>query len=565
MTRQGGNLIAVLSAEASAGKIIQGVIGAFKKLMLYSQTHTVYHNALGTLKKLFNEHFDRFGNFRIHIERKKILYQGEVLYESMMELTDLALLLHRDGILWLEFQNGLELWEIDEFFKILRDHCILDEDPEDDIVTALWAVNLPSILYEAADLELGLPDDVNFADLPCVAKQAPDSDQKDEQSLQFGTIYSAMATNVLTRAGQDELWELTTAERDQLRKMIAAEEQLDGSDYAIDVLLYILENQCLQEDMAELLDTLWQELNAALLHARFAYLSETVTRLKNHLRANHASMQWSAPFIKAFLAKLTADPFLNGLRRVAADHPTLDDRQLKDLKRFLLLLDKSAISTLGSILMDMPSAGVQRVLLEAIGTMAMSDFGPLERLIQRSEPELTRRLVYILGFLKDSFSRQTLSKLLRHSSGMVRLAALKALMERDDQAIDDIFALLGDSNETVRKLVLSRLGRDRCEQIESKLLAYLDNCDEGSKDGEHYIEVCRALGKCGSDRSIPYLTGMLFKWPILGVLRSGNGWRRRGAVVALEALKTEKAAWLMARANQGFLGNLFRSALLQSA
>ncbi|MBI5550867.1 MAG: HEAT repeat domain-containing protein [Desulfobacterales bacterium] len=556
---------AELGATESAKKFLHGLIGAFKKLILYSETHTVYYSALGTLKKLFGEHFDRFGNLRIHIERKKIRYQDEVLYEGGMEPTDLALLLHRDGILWLEFQNRLEIWEIDAFCKILRDHCTVDEDPEDDIVTALWAVNLPSILYEAADLELGLPDDINFADLPCAGNQAVDSEQKDEPPFQCETIYSALANNVLTRAGQDELWELTAAERDQLRKMIASEEQLDGSDYAIDVLLYILENECLQEDIAELLDTLWKELNTALIHARFPYLFEAVTRLKNHIRTNNASMQWSVPHIQTFVAKLAMDPYLSGLQRVAASHPTLDAQQLKALKRFLLLLDKSAISTLGPMVMNIASPGLQRVLLETIGTMAMSDFGPLERLIEHADPELARRLVYILGFLKDSRSRQTLSTLMHHPAGMVRLASVKALLTRDDQAIEEIFALIDDSNETIRKLVLGRLGRDRCEQIENKLLTYLNSYGNGSKNGEHFIEACRALGKCGSDRSIPYLTGMLFKWPTLGFLRPGNGCQRRGAVVALETLKTEKAARLIDRANRGFLANLFRSALFQSA
>jgi hypothetical protein len=547
-------------AEESAKQILYGLIGALKKLNLYSEKHSVYRTALGILKKLFDNHFNRFGNFRIHIEQNKILYQNGVLYEGGIEPNDLAFLLHRDGILWLEFQKGLGIWEIDSLYMILRDHSILDEDPEDDIVTALWAVNLPSIVYEAADLELGLPDDIDFAVLPCHGHQIADSEQKDREPIQCQTIYSTMATNVLNREGQDELWELTVSERDQLRKMISAEEQPDGSDYAIDVLLYIVENQCLQEDIAELLDILMQELNTVLINARFAYLFEAVTRLKKIGSTPPSSSQWLAPCIRVFLAKLATDPYLNGLQRIAAKDQVFDDGQLKDLKRFLLLLDKSAISILGPIMMNLTSPDLQRILLETIGTMAMSDFGPLERLIQHADPELTRRLVHLLGFLEDSRSRQALSTLVRHRSGMVRLAALKALMTRDDQAIDDIFALIDDANEKVRKIVLHRLGRERCDQIEIKLLEYLDLFGDGVRNGEHFIAVCGALGKCGSERSIPYLTGLLFKWPAVGVLRPGNSYQRRGAVVALEALRAQKASWLMDRNNRGFLANIFRSA-----
>ena len=555
------NLKTERGAEESAKKILNGLIAVFKKLNLYSESHTVYHAALPILKKLFDAHFDRFGNFRIHIERKKILFQEELLYEGGTEPTDIAFLLHRDGILWLEFQNGLEIWEIDTFLKILRDNCILDDDPEDDIVTALWAVNLPSILYEAADLELGLPDDISFSDLPCAGNQTVDSEQKAEEPALCETIYSTMAHNVLAQDGHNELWELTAAERDQLRKMITAEEQLDGSDYAIDALLYILENHCLQEDIAELLDALLQELNTALVHARFIYLLETVTRLKELSIPPH-SLQWLVPYIRDFLANLAAKPFLNGLLRIGDQGKHLDAPQLKALKRFLLLLDKSAITTLGPIMMNIEYPVLQRIILETIGTMAMSDFGPLERLIQEAEPVLAGRLVFLLGFLKDPRSRQNLSTLLHHPSEIVRLAAIKALMARDDQAIDDIFSLMDDSNEKIRKLVLSRLGRERCEQVEKNLLAYLERYGYGSKNGKHFIAVCRTLGKCGSELSIPYLTSLLFKWPRIGFLRPGNSYQRKGAAVALDALRTEKAAGLIARSNRGFLGNIFRSARL---
>mgnify|MGYP001231014097 CR=1 FL=1 len=552
-----------LSVEKSAERILLGLIGVYKKLHLYSESHAVYHNGLKQLKELFEEHSPRYGNLRIQIERKNILFQGELLYEGGAEPTDPAFLLHRDGILWLEFQNGIELWEIDTFLKILRDNCILDEDPEDDIVTALWAVNLPSILYDAADLELGLPDDVDFSQLACSGRQASDSAQN-EEPVRCETIYSAMATNVLSREGQDELWKLTATERDQLRKTIAAEEQVDGSDYVIDALLYILENHCLPEDIAELLDTLLQELNGAFANARFAYLLEAVTRLKKIAAANPPASPWLKPHIEQFLANLAAEPFSNGLKQIDGKKQKFDAAQLKNLKRFLLLLDRSAIPALGAILMEMSSPELQRIILETIGTMAMTDFEPLEKFIQEADPPLAARLVFLLRFLKDPRSRQSLSNLIRHPSKIVRLAALKAVMSRDDRAIDEILSLIDDPDEKIRKLVLNRLGRDRSAHVEGRLLGYLDRYGQGLRNAEHFIAVCRTLGKCGSERSIPYLIKLLFKWPAIGVLRSRGSDLRRGAVVALQTLRTEKAARLIDRNHRGFLRNLFRSAVQSS-
>lgn len=548
------------SAEQAARQILFGLIGVFKKLNLYSGSHSVYQSALDILKKLLDDHFERYGNFRLDVKRGNFLYRGTLLYEGSAEPTDPAFLLHRDGILWIEFEEGVQLWEIDTFVKILNSHRVLDEDPEDDIVTALWAVNLPAVQYEAADLELGLQDDIHIADLPCADYRHGDAGQSGGGQGRCETHYSDFANNVLMCEGQDQLWELTNDEQEQLRQMIAAEEQLDGSDYAIDALMYILEEHCLEEDITELLDTLLQELYEALVNARFSYLLETVMRLKKGVLKNNPQANRLAPRLGQFTSNLGSGSFLNGLLQIPAYKLNDKDGQLKNLKAFLLQLEPWTIDTLGPMMLKTQSEALQRILLEVIDRMARCDFRPLENIIAQAEPILAGRLVFVLGFLKDTRSRHILSSLLSHPSALVRRPALKALLQRDDQAIDEIFPLINDADEEISKRVLNRLGRRRSARIEHKLLDYLDKHGHELKNGECFIAVCRALGRCGSERSLPYLTGLLFKWPLIGVLRSVSSMQRQGAIAALNALNTREAARLMDRHSRGFLGNILRSA-----
>lgn len=347
--------------------------------------------------------------------------------------------------------------------------------------------------------------------------------------------------------------------------MIAAEEELDGSDYAIDALLYILEKHCLEEDITELLSTLQQELYEALSAARFDYLLEAVFRLKKDILNDPSQAKWVAPHLRYFFVKLGSKAFLKGLLQIQAPKQEFKKSQLKDLKRFLLQLDASTITTLGPIMPDIQSPALQRSILEVIGTMAKSNFHPLEHLIGKADPDLASRLVFILGFLKDTRSRRVLSKLLNHSSAAVRRSALKAILTRDDGAVDEIFPLLNDPDEKIRTLVLNRLGRERSIRIESKLLDYLDHYEVAANSDKHFIAVCRTLGSCGSGRSEAYLTGLLFKWPFIGILRSGKSIKRQGAIVALKGMRTKKAQWLMDRNSRGFWGNIFRSANSSSA
>ena len=192
--------------------------------------------------------------------------------------------------------------------------------------------------------------------------------------------------------------------------------------------------------------------------------------------------------------------------------------------------------------------------------MAASDFRPLEKLICESDADLIHRIVPILIGLRDHRSRQTLTKLLHHPSERVRLQALKAILDRDHQAIHDIFHLIDDPHERIRTLVLKRLGCRRCGVVEGKILDYLKTFRPCEKNSDHFLALCRTLGRCGSERSIPYLSQLLFKWPTLGILRSKRSHRRKGAVAALKRLGTNKAAILIERHQRGFIGNLLRSA-----
>jgi hypothetical protein len=541
----------------TAKQIVTALAGTVKKINLYSESHSVYHGALKSLKNIFDAYFRRFGNFRIHIQRNTIIHDDEIVYEGSSDPSDLAFLLHRDGILRIEFQTDLELYELDTFFRILHDHILLSEEPEDDIVTALWHFNLPSILYEAADLELDYSDDQNFR-VECGGNPQNIGTEEIESNAPTESIYSNVATLILSPACNGDPWQLSAEEHERLREMIAAEEKLDGSDYVMDALLYILEEHPCEEDIEALLEALFYEFFEILVNARFAYLLQTFAKLKK-IAKYHARLKWIRTPLDSLFDSLASRVFLNGLLKIPVEAHNLDDTQLEDLKSFLVRLDPSAIPALAPIARKSRSVELRHMIMEAIGSLAASDFGPLEKLIDESDTEQTIGIVPVLGSLKDWRSRQALINLLRHPSKRVRMEALKTLLTRDHQAIHDILSLIDDPDERIRALVLKRLGRRRCERVEIKLLEYLKAYRPSYKDTGHFFAVCRTLGLCGSERSIPYLLQLLFRWPMMGILRPAGSPLRKGAVAALEALRIEKAAMLMERHQRGFFGNVLRS------
>ena len=548
-------------AHQEARQLLLAFSAAFKKLKFYSPSHNVYQDALNLLNQLFVEFFKRFGKLRINIEREKIFYDNEMIFEGTLAPGELVFLLHRDGILWVEFQEGLELQEINIFLGILQNHCILEEDAEDDIVTALWEYNLPSILYEAAELEVGMNDDLNIDNLPC----CPPKD-KNQENITEESIYKASSEmghpvfcdQSYTQEKLEALSSLTSEEIDLLGKMVCEEEEFDGADYVIDVLLFILEKHALNHDVDDLFGVLMEEMRYAMGKLRFVYLHKVLIKIKKYIDAFKCQSHAYASGLEHFYISLSDKTFLTVLSNISEQIECCSPDQLKHLKWFLSLFDEKAIITLCPIMVSTPSQKLRQLLLEIIIDMAERNLQPLEQLIDSSDADLVAQVVFILRFLNDARSRQILSRLLQNKSNLIRVQALKAILARDDDSMDEIFVLIDDPDESIRELILQHLGKKRSEQAEELMLEYLNSGSLRLSHEDHYMAVCRTLGRCGSDLSIPCFKKQIFRLPVLGVPRFKSSIMRRGATCALKELNTQKAGFLIERNERGVIKNLFR-------
>jgi HEAT repeat protein len=221
---------------------------------------------------------------------------------------------------------------------------------------------------------------------------------------------------------------------------------------------------------------------------------------------------------------------------------------MKLIRQLLLLLPPEAILALGPLLPQIHSYRIQRHLAEIIGSLANRDIRPLEELLDRPEESVVRSLVYILGHLKGERPAQILLKMINHSSEQIRKQTLKILMEREPQLPDKVFSLIDDPSASIRDLMLEWLEQRRDEKAEDLLLDYLEQRRFQRPDRQHLLPCYRALGRCGSSRSIPFLQGVLLnRWWIPGSRRSIH---RQGAAAALIKLETAEAKEILNRASR---------------
>ncbi|MCJ8499964.1 HEAT repeat domain-containing protein [Desulfatitalea alkaliphila] len=554
------------SAEPSLiRQVATALSGAYKKRNLYDPEHTIYQSALDGLMQLCDRLFAGADRLQLTIAQDGIRHREAMILEGAGEPTDLTFILHRDGLLSLTLRRGLQRWELDTLVSIWHEHAVLPEDAEEDIVTALWQLDLPSVSYEAAAPALGPITETPLTDLEKiwngVVNEEDGAPAETPAHNENRTADAPHAMPIAPLAQTPALFRISADERIQLRKMVASEERMDGTAQVVAVLLYILtHHHCSEEDIADLLDTLFQELHETLGQGRFHHLHDVLLKLQQHTADLERRQHGTARRLRCFLDNLADATFLNALLTLM---PPMDQRApsaAKQLKKLFLLLGHSTLPALGAMMMHTSSAALQRLLLETIATFAHNDLAPVAALIQGGNNELAARLVYVLGYLKDDDSRRMLSGLLGHPAAPVRRQALKAISAHGRPTLEELFALMDDPDPTVRKCALQELGRERNRQVEQHLLARLAQPPPGDDGDEHLMALHQVLGRSGSEQSLPYLRRLLFRWPLLGILRPAAGRQRRAAVTALSALDPSIAAPLLRRNSSGFWKNLLRSA-----
>ena len=165
-----------------ARQLINILTLAWKNYGLYPEDHESTIKSIENLVPAFSGFFTKHRVLRMTVEKDRLLYKSETVHQvpRAAPSEDIATLLYRDGIKWIEFQEGLSQAEIASFFRIAHKYRLFAEETEGDIVTALMDEELEFIDFKAVDIywqDLML---MNFSQLPPPAPHTDDTAEQNE-------------------------------------------------------------------------------------------------------------------------------------------------------------------------------------------------------------------------------------------------------------------------------------------------------------------------------------------------------------------------------------------------
>jgi HEAT repeat protein len=158
------------------------------------------------------------------------------------------------------------------------------------------------------------------------------------------------------------------------------------------------------------------------------------------------------------------------------------------------------------------------------------------------------KLLAILNRLQGDRVNKILFKMCKHPSDKVRRKAIKELVTRDPKYAQKLFSLIDDPNKEIRTSILAAFANQRSSVLENMLLNYLKE-NSAKKDPAHILASYEALGRCGSNTSVPYLRRILLSRGWNSFMGSGKLFFREGAAIALALLDTPEAKDVLQKAS----------------
>ncbi|MFW6333087.1 MAG: HEAT repeat domain-containing protein [Thermodesulfobacteriota bacterium] len=533
-------------ADRAARKVMTLMLLTFKNFTLYPESHTICINCIRKLKGALNDFFSVGATFKCGVEQDRLLFQGEPLYQHADETPgeNLPGILYRDGLRWIEFQPDIEIFELNRFFSILQAYRFLDDEPEGDLVTALWEADLDHIGYDAV-LYWEVEPLSRFPSLETVGQPLQDTRELMEVSEHQGPQWPGEGSSPMV------LWQLNEEEIDRLQRMIAQEEEWDAAHDVLNVLLDILEEQHEPQDFSVVLEFMEEEYLNGLGHREFSFSARLITQMERVRQQFATDHSWAIPHLNAFFQKISSPEAAEAIRRsLMADARPLSDAALKAFTEMVHHLSPDMVPLLAPMMVETRSPKLQRALMEGIASLLSRDLEPVERLLKSESEDLIRMTVHILGYLKGESVNRLLLRMTRHSAAGVRKQALKSLIKRSPDRVESFFFLIDDPDVSIRRLLLNHLRKRRPASAEPLLLDYLkaERCVPHGR--EHILACFSALGDCASSSAVPFLRETLLNRLWSGLLGGNHAHIKEGAARALAALNLEEAREVLQTASQ---------------
>lgn len=560
---QQNKMTSIPDVNDSLTGIIKTLVSSFRNFSLYPDDHSLSINCIRHISSEMVKFTDNTGNLLLEIEKDGIYSDKKKYYSCSGDEDPFVYPLVRDGILNIEFMKGIQPYEINMFFSIIKKNRILPDEPESDTVTDLWQADLPHLRYQASEVfwdsepvfkfpksTMGFSEPIKLHDLNNKRKDGafhpgPNGLSYEPSFFEPANLAGPYFAGTDLSFNPDELA--------QLRHMVNEEEDNRGEDDILDLLLLVLDEISNSEDLENVLINLAEEFLRVLQNGEVYKAFSIIEKVL----AYHNKHAWMRPFVDSkvnhFMTHLAGPVFKEALTGIVA---ILNQNKPEDIfffRKICMAFDSSSVLSLCDTLVFLETQASRDLLMDIIKLKTREDASVIERMLDSKDIMISLIGISLLKNLKDSNSDVLLQRMLSHPVEQIRSSALDYFLEKPVSILPRIFFMIDDSSLDIKIKLLRFIGSKRAVTSESLMMNYLNDQPMTSTNKEHILSCYKVLGKCGSDRSIPFLKNKVFGGSWMGLTGSKSFEHRAGAIMALAGLESSEAMKLLKKASKSRL------------
>lgn len=520
-------------AVTSATQLLKALDRSSKNVRTFGQQNSVAQKFFSQFYSELNAYLTQFDLLVFVVQREGLYIKEQFVYSSQSDNVgeNFAFKLYSDGIRELTFHTGITEEDVLFFFDALWGISNNTGTEDDDIVTRLWAKNLPTITIVTADevMKISEIDDV----------LAPQGAAPLEASLREIIAESRAQEAKKTQEAQSSRprlvagitgYEVSEIERAALLQDILAESARDNAAYILDMLGAILSSETSPALLSKLLD-IYEAIVKSLFQEGHWSLAEQVMGLLIDAEAIRPDFTLELKeHVSGIIERLGSPEVMNLIGRYLNESgsPTTEG-----LLSVFLMLRPSAVPALCALLGTIEHSDHQRELCTALTELGRNTPDVLTRHLTDRRPIFVRNLLGILTQWNHSHTADAVEKIIRYPDPLIRREVVRTLaILRPNGNGTKIVPLMNDQDEAVRLAVLNVLLTGNYTAPFSTWEPIVTAETFGDRPPAERRNIFHAMRATAADEAVPYWTELLTE----------RGWINRKrredlALMAVDALR----------------------------
>jgi hypothetical protein len=422
----------ILAAEKAVAAIMTGV----KNFGVFAPEHASTINMLQGVLRAITQYGEIFGSLIFEVERQSLVFQGKPIYEGPPGDDNPAFVLFRAGISRFEFAPGLEENEVVRFFEIYNHYRVMADEPDDDLVSALWRAGLPHIFYEAS-YELWSEAET-AVDYDALSALAPADSDGPEVTARPGKGWEALRVesssdnyrkvSLALLPNLNEYCALSQAEQETLLAMVAEDTPAGGSEAAVRLMFMLLARESAAPVHEAALGFLQEVYLNFLANRAFQRAYFILDNIRKEAMVAKESKPWALPAFEKFYGVVLQPEIIDSLVAAWPHFGAMGAMEVKALGAILQQLPAKIAAQLVAQFNKVEIPEAQKLFVEIIVQHARRDREVLAAALHSEVEQLTLAMLAVIRELNDrNLVEQLLPKFRYDSRSQVRQETMRIL------------------------------------------------------------------------------------------------------------------------------------------